>query len=155
MGGEQLEIPAEPGVKDPCGEGNAKWVVPDDSDTLDWTLTDGVLTVEILAPDTVFEGTDDTTYSFGEAEESNTDECDVKGEQEHPQPAARDVEVTGSRPSRAWRRQRRPRLDVHPAGVRAQPAVVARARRRAGPDRGGRPAPAPRGVPVTHSRTPW
>lgn len=81
VGGQELEIPAEPGIKDPCGRGNAEWIVPDDSETLDWTLTDGVLTVEILVADTVFSGTQDTTYSFGEAKETNKAPCEVKGEE--------------------------------------------------------------------------
>jgi hypothetical protein len=80
--GEQLEIPAEPGVEDPCDTGNARWVVPADTDKLDWTLEDdGDLVVEITVPDTVFTDTDDTTYNFGKAVETNTDAC-VKGEQE-------------------------------------------------------------------------
>ena len=92
VGGEQLSIPAEPDVEDPCGSGNAEWVVPADTDELDWTLTDGVLTVDITVPDTVFDGTDDTTYGFGTAEETNTDKCEVKGEQGHQ---VLDVEVKG------------------------------------------------------------
>ena len=79
--GEQLEIPAQPGIKDPCGAGNARWIVPADTDELDWTLTGGVLSVEITVPDTVFEGTDDTTYSFGKAKETNKAACEVKGDQ--------------------------------------------------------------------------
>jgi hypothetical protein len=81
--GEQLEIPAQPEVKDPCGADNARWIVPADTDKLDWTLDDGVLSVEITAADTVFEGTEDTTYSFGEAVETNTDACEVKGDQDN------------------------------------------------------------------------
>ena len=92
VAGEQLTIPAEPDVKDPCGTGNAAWVVPADTEKLDWTLTDGVLTVDITVPDTVFDGTDDTTYGFGTAEETNTDKCEVKGEQGHQ---VLDVEVKG------------------------------------------------------------
>ena len=96
MAGEQLEIPAVPGVKDPCDVGNARWIVPADTDELAWTLEeDGDLVVEITVPDTVFTDTDDTTYDFGQAVETNTDVC-VKGEQEtdpdDEQPA---VEVEG------------------------------------------------------------
>lgn len=81
VAGEQLEIPAEPGMKDPCGARNATWVVPADTVELDWTLTDGVLSVEITASDTVFQGTEDTTYSFGKVKEENKKACDVGGEQ--------------------------------------------------------------------------
>ena len=81
VAGEQLEIPAQPGIKDPCGAGNARWKVPADTDELDWTLDDGVLSVEILVADTVFEGTDDTTYSFGKAVETNKAACEIKGQQ--------------------------------------------------------------------------
>ena len=93
--GEQLEIPAQPAVEDPCDPGNAEWVVPADTDELDWTLQDdGVLTVDITVPDTVFEGTEETTWSFGTAEETNTEACEVKGEQDDgPAP---DVQVLGA-----------------------------------------------------------
>ena len=91
VGGVQLEVPAEPGVKDPCDADNATWIVPDDNNTLVWTLTNGVLSVEIIAPDTVFEGTQDAMFSFGEAEETNTEPC-VKGEQGNNPPL---VEVKG------------------------------------------------------------
>lgn len=96
VAGEQLEIPAVPGVKDPCDVGNARWIVPADTDELDWTLEpDGDLVVDITVPGTVFTDTDDTTYNFGQAVEENTDAC-VKGEQEtEPDDEQPVVEVKG------------------------------------------------------------
>lgn len=96
VAGEQLEIPATPGVKDPCDAGNARWVVPADTEELAWTLEDdGDLVVDITVPDTVFTDTDDTTYNFGKAVEKNTDAC-VKGEQEtEPDDEQPAVEVKG------------------------------------------------------------
>ncbi|MFD1948775.1 hypothetical protein [Nocardioides aestuarii] len=96
VAGQQLEIPAAPGVKDPCDSGNARWIVPADTDELTWTLEeDGDLVVEITVPDTVFSGTQDTTYNFGPVVETNTDAC-VKGEQEtKPDQEQPTVEVKG------------------------------------------------------------
>lgn len=125
--GEQLEIPAEPEVKDPCGAGNATWVVPADSDELDWTLTGGALSVEITAPDTVFPGGQDTSYSFGTAPETNTDDC--------------------------GRRRAGCREGLVPG--RTQSAVAAGGRGRSRPDGLRRPAPAADGGSVTHNRSAW
>lgn len=98
VGGVQLEVPAEPKVKDPCDPGNAAWVVPADTGELDWTLDGetGELSVQILIPDTTFEGTQDTTFNFGAAEETNTEACEVKGEEEEePDDPTPTVEVKG------------------------------------------------------------
>ena len=106
--GEQLEIPAQPAVTDPCDPGNAEWVVPADTDELDWTLQDdGVLTVDITVPDTVFEGTEETSWSFGRAEETNTEACEVKGEEQDDDEPAPAVQPKQWRPM-AMRRPARP-----------------------------------------------
>ena len=44
-----IELPATPEVLDPCGTGNATWVLPEDTDVLDWTLSpNGLLFVNTI-----------------------------------------------------------------------------------------------------------
>ncbi len=61
-----VEIPATPAVNDPCGPGNATWVVPEDTDSVMWELgEDGALTA-YTAEGVVF--TDETTeHVYGTA----------------------------------------------------------------------------------------
>jgi len=73
---EEVDLPAEPEVYDPCDPGNAEWVVPEDTEVLDWELTEnGDLVVSIIPGNTVFTGTKDTTHNFGQPEETNTEAC--------------------------------------------------------------------------------
>jgi hypothetical protein len=70
-------IPHEtaPLVTDLCGEGNATWNKPDDTNVLDWEVEqNGHLTVTIIPANVTFpDGT--TTHDFETAPETNTDSC--------------------------------------------------------------------------------
>ncbi len=64
-----IDIPAAPGQTDPCGPGNASWNVPGDTELLDWSLVNGVLSVSIIPAGVTF--TDQTTsHSYGTATDS-------------------------------------------------------------------------------------
>lgn len=96
-----LEIPTNLGVNDPCGVGNATWMVPVDTELLDWEVdASGVLTVEIIAGGYVF--TDGTyLHSYGVATETNVDECEPIEEPLPPVPAVTDpCNLNG--PNAAW-----------------------------------------------------
>ena len=68
-----IAVPAMPTRVDPCGPNNATWNVPEDTEVLDWDLSEGVLTVTILTPDTVFENTEGAaSKNYGVAVDSNT-----------------------------------------------------------------------------------
>ncbi len=63
-----VEKPAAPASTDPCGLANATWVLPADTDELDWSLVDGVLSVKTTVN---YEFTDHTTsINFGVARDS-------------------------------------------------------------------------------------
>jgi len=72
-----ISVPVAPSIADLCGVGNATWNLPEDTATLDWSLTAGVLSVSIIPANTVFEGTGLTTHSFGTATETNVTPCPV------------------------------------------------------------------------------
>ncbi|MEO5950785.1 MAG: hypothetical protein ABIQ04_05035 [Candidatus Saccharimonadales bacterium] len=73
----KIDVPATPAVTDPCGLNNATWVVPADTDVLNWTLGEnGHLVVDITAKNTQFQdGT--TTHDYGTAVDSGK-LCPVK-----------------------------------------------------------------------------
>ena len=60
----------QPGVNDPCGAGNATWVVPPDDNTFRWSLVAGVLSVEIVKAGTTFPD-ESTTHNYGTAPDSD------------------------------------------------------------------------------------
>ena len=65
-----IQVPAEPGVTDPCGPNNASWNVPADTDTLNWELLgNGHLTVTVIPENTTFPG-GATSHDFGKASDS-------------------------------------------------------------------------------------
>ena len=65
-----IDVPAEPGVTDPCGPNNASWNVPADTDTLNWELLgNGHLTVTVIPENTTFPG-GATSHDFGKASDS-------------------------------------------------------------------------------------
>ncbi len=61
-----IEIPAEPAVNDPCGAGNAQWVVPTDTTEVTWELdAAGNLIAYVAADDATFtDGTTSHTYGL-------------------------------------------------------------------------------------------
>lgn len=62
--------PVAPAVTDPCGLANATWTLPSDTTELDWSLVNGVLSVQTKAG---YEFTDHTTsIEFGTAPDSGT-----------------------------------------------------------------------------------
>lgn len=65
-----IEIPHTPATVDECGPGNATWIVPSDTNLLEWTLLEsGHLTVAITEEDIFF--TDGTTlHDYGVAPDS-------------------------------------------------------------------------------------
>lgn len=64
----EVAIPVAPMQNDPCGINNASWMLPDDTAQLDWSLTNGILSVQTKS-DYVF--TDQSTQkSFGYAKDS-------------------------------------------------------------------------------------
>jgi len=66
----KVPVPAKPGQNDPCGPNNAAWIVPNDTDSLDWTLqSDGRLTVSTKAGYVFNDGS--TFKDFGKAVDSN------------------------------------------------------------------------------------
>lgn len=69
-----VDVPAEPTVTDPCGDGNATWQVPANDETFSWELRyDGHLVVTIVAEGVTFpDGT--TRHDFGTAPDSGK-EC--------------------------------------------------------------------------------
>lgn len=71
-----IDSPEKPGVVDPCGADNATWVVPENTDSLVWTLSeDGNLSVAPAQANTTFaEGV--TTIAFGKAMDSG-EQCPV------------------------------------------------------------------------------
>ncbi len=65
---QTVAIPAAPAIVDPCGPANAAWTLPADTDSLDWSLVDGVLSVQTK---TGYIFTDQTTLkNFGLATDS-------------------------------------------------------------------------------------
>jgi hypothetical protein len=65
-----VPVPAKPGQTDPCGPNNAAWIVPNDTDSLDWTLqSDGRLTVATKPGYKFEDGT--TSKDFGKVVDSN------------------------------------------------------------------------------------
>ena len=68
-GDDGVPSPGTPAVTDPCGPGNATWVVPADTNTLDWELLgSGHLTVSSKSGK--FKGHDFSTIDFGTAQDS-------------------------------------------------------------------------------------
>lgn len=64
-----IPVPDAPAVNDPCGEGNAEWVVPQDSASVDWTLRqDGHLIAEARSGYVLADGT--TSRDYGVATDS-------------------------------------------------------------------------------------
>lgn len=85
---EVIEVPAIPESVDPCGDFNAYWIVPNDTDVFDWEEdAEGNLTVTILTPNTTFVG-GVTTHNFGQVPDS--------GEACEPPPSDGALAVTGS-----------------------------------------------------------
>ena len=77
----KIDIPAEPGVTDPCGAGNATWNVPADGNGLAWTVNQaGELVVTITAANTEFNNSNNgpTSHNFGTQDETNTAACITK-----------------------------------------------------------------------------
>ncbi|AOZ73267.1 hypothetical protein BK816_08205 [Boudabousia tangfeifanii] len=70
-----VALPEVPGVNDPCGAGNASWVLPKDSAQLAWSLVDGRLVVK-AKPGFQFAG-GKSTHDFGVAKDSGK-ACPVK-----------------------------------------------------------------------------
>lgn len=65
-----IDIPATPGVNDPCGKYNARWIVPQDTAQIDWVLEhDGDLIAKAM-PGYIFSNWK-TTVNFGRAIDSN------------------------------------------------------------------------------------
>ncbi|MGK2896313.1 MAG: hypothetical protein ACSLEY_01805 [Candidatus Saccharimonadales bacterium] len=65
-----VNVPYTPSVNDPCGVDNATWIVPDDDETFEWSVSpDGVLTVNIIVPNTLFES-GASYYVYGVAPDS-------------------------------------------------------------------------------------
>ncbi|MFZ2513910.1 MAG: hypothetical protein WAW63_05650 [Candidatus Saccharimonadales bacterium] len=67
-----VEIPAVPSVTDPCGQANATWNIPADTEEVVWELDSetGVLTAYIADEGLIF--TDGSTeHSYGTAQDSN------------------------------------------------------------------------------------
>lgn len=65
----KVSVPQSPEVEDPCGPGNARWLVPADTERLDWTLgADGVL---LVAPRSGFVlESGEAVHSYGTAPDS-------------------------------------------------------------------------------------
>lgn len=63
-----VDVPMKPEVVDPCGLNNATWIVPTDTDKIDWVLTGGVLTANAKAGYTFVGG--QTSINFGTAVDS-------------------------------------------------------------------------------------
>jgi|GEM_PF-1303690 len=64
-----IPIPETPKVEDPCGAHNARWIVPEDTDMIDWSLVNGHL-IATAKKGYIFEG-QKTFIDFGEAKDSN------------------------------------------------------------------------------------
>lgn len=75
-GPKEVEVPATPSVNDPCGPRNATWVIPEDTESVVWSVYHG----DLIAKTTkgyIFE--DQTTmHNFGKAKDSNV-ECPAVG----------------------------------------------------------------------------
>lgn len=68
-GNDDPSAPSAPGVNDPCGPGNATWVVPAGTDTLNWELlSNGHLTVSSKTGE--FKGSVASPIDFGTAQDS-------------------------------------------------------------------------------------
>lgn len=83
----EIPVPAIPAVDDPCGVGNANWIIPEDTVEVDWTLVTGPLGEKNLSVHTktgyVFaDKTKD--HGFGNAVETNVAECPVTPPTEPP-----------------------------------------------------------------------
>lgn len=78
-----VPMPATPQVDDPCGPGNASWLVPEDTDELSWRLDgeSGELAVGVRGDAIFDDGT--TTHSFGVPSDSG-EECPVVIETANP-----------------------------------------------------------------------
>ncbi len=65
-GPDSIAVPATPSVTDPCGVANATWVVPADTDEIDWTLEgDGDLVAE--TKDGFIFANQTTSHNYGKA----------------------------------------------------------------------------------------
>jgi LPXTG-motif cell wall-anchored protein len=73
---QTLDVPAQPGVNDPCGAGNATWVLPANSGHITWTLTPRGRLVATADTGYTFPG-GKTTHNFGQAPETNRAACPV------------------------------------------------------------------------------
>ena len=72
----QVPVPAAPGVTDPCGPGNAAWVVPAKGNNVTWSLDgDGNLVATADSGYTFHGGK--ASHNFGKAPEANTTACPV------------------------------------------------------------------------------
>ncbi|QHC01338.1 hypothetical protein EK0264_14300 [Epidermidibacterium keratini] len=70
---EEIPVPAQPDVTDPCGPDNATWTVPADTDEITWSIDDdGNLTATTNEGYVFDDGT--TSHSYGEATDSGV-EC--------------------------------------------------------------------------------
>jgi|GEM_PF-4808746 len=75
-GRETIPVPLAPAINDPCGTGNATWVVPDDTAMIDWKLHQGKLSATAM-PGYVFANGETSVY-FGSAKEENKAPCVTK-----------------------------------------------------------------------------
>lgn len=71
----ELPIPPVPAVDDPCGAGNAQWVLPENTDKLFWSLEEGAALVVAQVGYHFPPGV--TTHNYGTAPEKNTEACDT------------------------------------------------------------------------------
>jgi hypothetical protein len=68
---QTVPVPAKPAQNDPCGPNNATWVVPQDTDKVDWTLrSDGHVIAATKAGYKFDDGT--TSHDYGVAVDSGT-----------------------------------------------------------------------------------
>jgi len=77
---EEIPVPAMPQILDPCGPGNASWVVPADTDKINWEITNGPLGEKSLtatAKDGYTFPNKEKVKGFGNAPETNLDACPV------------------------------------------------------------------------------
>jgi LPXTG-motif cell wall-anchored protein len=73
----QVAVPATPQVTDPCGRGNAVWVVPADGGNVTWELKAGGNLVATPDKGYTFPG-GKTSHDFGQAPETNVADCVVE-----------------------------------------------------------------------------
>lgn len=73
---QEIPVPEQPGINDPCGADNATWEKPDDSDQLRWELTEEGQLIVHTKSSFVFPG-ERTSHDFGRPEETHTQDCPV------------------------------------------------------------------------------